>query len=112
MITVTTTTYWASHADAFLAGKEEKVREHPMPGYSPAAPTPPPPTKWQKTPHGYAAKRETYTPERVLRQLVWETIHENYVIFPNDYPEKRSTEIIERLKRHGFEITPITKPDG
>lgn len=89
-----------------------KVREHPMPGYSPDAPPPKTaPPKWTSNPTQGTytqAHPKTYTPERVLKEMIQEIVDISIWHYPAGYPEKRSKEIVERLKKHGFEITPIS----
>lgn len=92
-----TITYWddlsraeveAALTDVMWQPGKAKVREHPMPGYSPTA------------------SPFAYTPERVLKELINEVA--GGLSKPTaEYTERRANQIIARLKKHGFEITPI-----
>lgn len=118
MVTITYT-YWdevpevsleAMLKDLAMQAGKAKVREHPMPGYSPAAPPPktPPPVQGTYT----QARPNTYTPERVLTEMIWEVINGLPQNMPKAaYPAFRARQMIEGLKLHGFEITPIMQLD-
>lgn len=109
-----TVTYWddLSRAEVEAALKDSMrqygkawVRQHPMPGYIGTPPLPEYKAAIDR-PKADTTKLATYTPERVLRE--W--MKENDPDFSPSYFEKEANNIIERLKKYGFEITLITKP--
>lgn len=80
---------------AMPAGKA-KVREHPMPGWK-DTPTGAPPKQWTYTKAHPKTETPNYTPESVVKEWMYEY----------RFPECYASTLVERLKKYGFEITPI-----